>query len=372
MRLSWSPLPKNCRTKYLKRNNIHSCLNKRSMIKKNSSQTMNPVCPPLQFDTASWFAPELTKLAEHLNDRMVEMMRFYPESDYKTLRTMISKRNELHVDNIVITAGRTAAFYIIAEAFAGKRGAILVPSYQHYELAAKRYGWQLTYIPEDIETQEIKLEGEEFCWICSPNSSTGRFRSRAELLELISAHPQVFFIVDQSYASFTTQPTLTLSDVKSHPNIIFVSSFTQTYGLPGLRIGYVTADKKVIKEIQKVIDPWSVSTMAVEVAKYILIHPAQFTLPIRKWQRNALELETKLRQIDGIEVMPSDAPFFLVQVHCATAAELVKYLLEEHNIALYDATKLRGIKGEMVRITSRDATDNAKLVEAIAAFCKSR
>ena len=371
MRLSWSPLPKNCRTKYLKRNNIHSCLNKRSMIKKNSSQTMNPVCLPLQFDTASWFAPELTKLAEHLNDRMVEMMRFYPESDYKTLRTMISKRNELHIDNIVITAGRTAAFYIIAEAFAGKRGAILVPSYQHYELAAKRYGWQLTYIPEDIETQEIKLEGEEFCWICSPNSSTGRFRSRAELLELISAHPQVFFIVDQSYASFTTQPTLTLSDVKSHPNIIFVSSFTQTYGLPGLRIGYVTADKKVIKEIQKVIDPWSVSTMAVEVAKYILIHPAQFTLPIRKWQRNALELETKLRQIDGIEVMPSDAPF-LVQVHCATAAELVKYLLEEHNIALYDATKLRGIKGEMVRITSRDATDNAKLVEAITAFCESR
>ena len=342
------------------------------MIKKNSSQTMNPVCLPLQFDTASWFAPELTKLAEHLNDRMVEMMRFYPESDYKTLRTMISKRNELHVDNIVITAGRTAAFYIIAEAFAGKRGAILVPSYQHYELAAKRYGWQLTYIPEDVETQDIKLEGEEFCWICSPNSSTGRFRSRTELLDLISAHPQVFFIVDQSYASFTTQPTLTLSDVKSHPNIIFVSSFTQTYGLPGLRIGYVTADKKVIKEIQKVIDPWSVSTMAIEVAKYILIHPAQFTLPIRKWQRNALELETKLRQIDGIEVMPSDAPFFLVQIHCATAAELVKYLLEEHNIALYDATKLRGIKGEMVRITSRDATDNAKLVEAITAFCESR
>lgn len=342
------------------------------MIKKNPSQTTNTVCPPLQFDTASWFAPELTKLAEHLNDRMVEMMRYYPESDYKTLRTMISKRNELHVDNIVITAGRTAAFYVIAEAFAGKRGAILVPSYQHYELAAKRYGWQLTYIPEDVETQEIKLEGEEFCWICSPNSSTGRFRSRAELLDLISAHPQVFFIVDQSYASFTTQPTLTLSDVKSHPNIIFVSSFTQTYGLPGLRIGYVTADKKVIKEIQKVIDPWSVSTMAVEVAKYILIHPAQFTLPIRKWQRNALELETKLRQIDGLEVMPSDAPFFLVQIHCATAAELVNYLLEEHNIALYDATKLRGIKGEMVRITSRDATDNAKLVEAIAAFCESR
>ena len=70
--------------------------------------------------------------------------------------------------------------------------------------------------------------------------------------------------------------------------------------------------------------------------------------------------------------MPSDAPFFLVQIHCATAAELIKYLLEEHNIALYDATNLRGVKGEMVRITSRDATDNAKLLEAITAFCESR
>ena len=121
-------------------------------MKKNTPSITTTACPPLQFDTSTWFAPELTKLSEHLNDRMVEMMRFYPESDYKTLRTMISKRNELHVDNIVITAGRTAAFYAIAEAFAGKKGAILVPSYQHYELATKRYGWQLTYLPEDLGT----------------------------------------------------------------------------------------------------------------------------------------------------------------------------------------------------------------------------
>ena len=98
-------------------------------MKKNTPSTTTTACPPLQFDTSTWFAPELTKLSEHLNDRMVEMMRFYPESDYKTLRTMISKRNALHVDNIVITAGRTAAFYAIAEAFAGKKGVILVPSY---------------------------------------------------------------------------------------------------------------------------------------------------------------------------------------------------------------------------------------------------
>ena len=70
--------------------------------------------------------------------------------------------------------------------------------------------------------------------------------------------------------------------------------------------------------------------------------------------------------------MPSDAPFFLVQIHCATAAELIKYLMEEHNIAIYDATTLRGVKGEMVRITARDAADNAKLIEAITAFCAER
>ena len=79
------------------------------MIKKNPTQTTNTACLPLQFDTASWFAPELTKLAEHLNDQMVEMMRYYPEPDYKTLRTMIAKRNGLHADNIVITPGRTAS-----------------------------------------------------------------------------------------------------------------------------------------------------------------------------------------------------------------------------------------------------------------------
>ncbi len=339
-------------------------------MKKNTPSTITTVCPPLSFDKTSWFAPELTKLAEHLNDRMVEMMRYNSESDYKTLCTMLAKRNELHADNIAITAGRTAAFYTIAEAFAGEKGAILIPSYRHYELATKRYGWDLTYLPESTETQELRLEGQEFCWICSPNNPTGRFRSRTELLELISGNPQVTFVIDQSYVTFTTQPTLTLSDVKAHPNVIFVSSFTQTYGLPGLRVGYITADKKVIKGIQKVLDPWSVSTVAIEMAKYILIHPAQFTLPIRKWQRNAQELETKLRQIDGIEVLPSDAPFFLVQIHCGTAAGLTQYLLDKCNISIFNASLLHGVKGEMVRITSRNETDNAKLIKAITAFCK--
>lgn len=340
------------------------------MMNKDKTLDKTTEKAPIDFSSTSWFAPDFKKLTEHICDRLVDMMDSYPEIDYKTLRTMLAKRNNLHPDNLLITAGGTAAFYAIARAFKSARATILIPSYRPYELAAQQSDWQLTFVSESIETQEIQLAEQDFCFICSPNNPTGRFRSREELLGLLARNPGVHFIVDQSYSSFTTQPTLNLTDIKNYPNLIFVNSFTQTYGVPGLRIGYITADKKIIKQLRALTTPCSVSSLAVEVAKYILIHPAQFTLPIRKWQRNAQELMAKLRLIDGVEVLPSDAPFFLMQLYKHKASDLVSYLKDEHNIIVRSTEDFKGIEGEVVRITSRTEEENNLLIRAIIEFCK--
>ena len=64
------------------------------------------------------------------------------------------------------------------------------------------------------------------------------------------------------------------------------------------------------EEINKYIIPWSVNAIAIEASKYILIHPAQFTLPIRKWQRETAELIYQLNKLDGLEVQPTSTTFF--------------------------------------------------------------
>lgn len=319
----------------------------------------------IDFATTAWYDQEYSNLQEHLSNILTESIQSYPEKDNITLRTMLAKRNDLHPDNIIILGGRTGAFYHIAQAFAGSTTTIMTPSFRVYETATSLHGWKQKFLPNTLNTEEIKLDGSDFCWICSPNNPDGKYRSRTELLRLIESNPKVKFVLDQSYFAFTTAPIINLSDIKNYPNIIIVRSFTHSYGLSGMRVGYIVADKSIAKSISKFVIPWSTNTLAIEAVKYILIHPAQFTLPIRKWQRNAQELMNKLHCIDGLEVIHSDTTFFLVKLENIKAKELVAYLKNKYNLSIQDAGEFRGLNEYYVRITARGEEQNNLLLEAI-------
>ena len=319
----------------------------------------------VNFASTAWNEFGYENLLEHLAELTPYGISNYPEPDNITLRTMLAKRNNLKPQNFVVVNGRTAAFYRIAQAWAGARAALLVPYYPQYKAATDRYGWKHKLLSNDLSTEEIDLSECDFCWLSSPNNPDGKVRSRAELLRLIDAHPRVKFVLDQSYSTFTTVPGITMADIKTHPNIIVVRSFTHAYGLPGLRIGYIVADVPVAQQISRFLEPWSVNTLSVEAVKFILIHPAQFTLPIRKWQRSAKELIDKLRTIDGLTVFPGDVPFFLVRLERVKGAALVKHLREQYGFRIHDASGFEGLDDRYVRITARSEEQNNALVQAI-------
>lgn len=141
-------------------------------------------------------------------------------------------------------------------------------------------------------------------------------------MKLMAVNRQTTFVVDQAYVAFTTEDMLKATDVKTNENLILVQSISKAYNTPGLRTGYVVASPAKIQEIATFLIPWSVNTLAIEASKYILMHPAQFTLPIRKWQRETAELIYQLSKFDGVEVLPSATTFFLVRLKKGLAADL--------------------------------------------------
>lgn len=319
----------------------------------------------LNFSSTVWYGGDNQLLTEHLIQLLPESIQHYPEPDGATLRKMIARRHELSEQNIVITNGPTSAFYLIAQAFAGKKVLIPVPSFSDYEDAMCRYNFDIRLVSNLTPIEEWPLDEVDFCFLCTPNNPDGRIMSHSELIRLVSKHPNVNFIIDQAYANYTTTNLLKPGASKQYSNIITVWSFSHTYSIPGLRIGYIVANKSITEELSKYIIPWSVNTLAIEAAKYILIHPAQFTLPIRKWQRATQELISKLRAFDDLEVIPSETTFFLVRLKTGTAAQLRDYLLTNHNILVRDASNFHGLNESYIRITARDEETNNILVKAI-------
>lgn len=318
----------------------------------------------INFSSNVWHGANLEKLKEHLGEQFDKLTR-YPEPDAATLKRLLARRYEIKDDNIVVTNGSITAFYLVAQAWKGAKSTIFIPSFSEYEDACRLHGHEVSFFPNAEDLSALSLEGQDFCWICNPNNPDGRLIHRSELLALIAANRQTTFVIDQAYVAFTTEELLKPSDVRNHPNLILVQSISKAYNIPGLRVGYLIASPEKTEEIHKYLIPWSVNAFAIEASKYILIHPAQFTLPIRKWQRDTADLIYQLNKLDGLEVQPTSTTFFLVRLKKGTAAALKQFLLDEYGILIRDASNFRGLDETYIRISTQTTAENRILVDAI-------
>lgn len=322
----------------------------------------------LDFSSAIWHGAEIQLLSEHLSNNLEDFLRNYPESDASSLRTMIARRNGLDEEEIIITNGPTSAFYLIAQAFSKSKVLLPSPGLPEIEKSCTLYNCEIEKVNSHAPIDEWPLEGKDICFITTPNLPDGRIVSHNELQRLFKQYPKVLFVVNQSYASFTTTNKLKSADLKTYANVLMVWSFSQPYGIPGLRIGYITADKKIAQKIWRYFVPSTVTTAALEAAKYILIHPAQFTLPIRKWLRSAQELMSHLKQIDGLEIIFSETPFFLMRVKNGSSASLQQFLEEEKGIKVELGNRYMDISDEYIFIVARKEEENALLINAIEEY----
>lgn len=318
----------------------------------------------INFSSNVWHGANLDKLKEHLNEQFSKLTR-YPEPDAASLKRLLARRYEIKEENVVVTNGSITAFYLIAQAWKGAKSTIAVPSFAEYEDACRLHEHELTFFSTSDDLSELSLEGQDFCWICNPNNPDGKLLHRTEILRLLAANRNTKFIIDQAYVAFTTEDMLKPSDVKNNPNLILIQSISKAYNIPGLRIGYLVASPEITAIVNKYIIPWSVNAIALEASKYILIHPAQFTLPIRKWQRETAELIYQLNKFDNLEVIPTSTTFFLVRLKKGTAAELKKYLWDNYGILIRDASNFRGLDETYIRLSTQTTAENQVLIDAI-------
>lgn len=321
----------------------------------------------INFSSNVWHGAKLEKLKEHLNDQF-EKLTYYPEPDAASLKRLLARRYEMNENNILVTNGSVTAFYLLAQTWKDSKSIIAVPSFSEYEDACRLHGHELTFFSTTQDLSEVSFEGQDFCWICNPNNPDGRLIHRTELLRLLAENRQTTFVIDQAYVAFTTEDMLKPSDIKNNPNLILIQSISKAYNIPGLRIGYIVATPDKIAEINRYIIPWSVNALAIEASKYILIHPAQFTLPIRKWQRETSEFIYQLSKLDGLDVLPTSTTFFLVRLKKGKATDLKDYLLLNYGILIRDASNFRGLDETYIRLSTQTTSENMELVQAISVW----
>ena len=287
------------------------------------------------------------ELMAHLASRP-GLIGHYPEPEAWSVERMIAGREGIGAESVIVTSGATEAIYLVAQTFR-MESRIVEPTFSEYADACRMF-------PPEGRGRRL--------WICNPNNPTGTIWPREQIEGFIRDYDVV--VIDQSYEQYGVRPVMSARDATVHDNVIQIHSMTKTYGVPGLRLGYIVASERLAAAIRRNLRPWSVSALAIEAAKFLLSHDGLVCKPdLAEAQR----LNALLNQIEGISAEPTQTNFMLCSIEGATAAELKDYLASEpHRMLIRDASNFGGLTAHHFRVAAQTEEEDNALAEAIKQF----
>lgn len=313
---------------------------------------------------------DLEPLKAHLRQRL-DVIGHYPEPEPYTLERALAGQLGIDAASVCVTNGATEAIYLTAHAFQDAHSTILGPTFSEYADACRLYGSDpgAGWYPasEHFFASETDTRGalQAMIWLCNPNNPTGGIIPKEQLMKAIEENPETMFVIDQSYGFFTKEELLTAAEAVRYPNVIQLHSMTKRYALPGLRLGYVTANPTLIERIRAVRMPWSVNALAIEAGLYLCQHPETGPIDLDALLAETQRLRNALNAIPGLTAEPTQTHFFLCHLAQSRAAELKQWLADKQGILIRDAANFEGLDAGHFRIATQTPEENDLLVAAV-------
>jgi len=97
--------------------------------------------------------------------------------------------------------------------------------------------------------------------VSNPNNPCGTLVARDDICVIAKAAPHAVVLVDECYFEYAS---VTVADlVRQYPNIVITRTFSKTWGLPSLRLGYIIADADNIRALLNVRGPYDINQLAI-------------------------------------------------------------------------------------------------------------
>jgi len=99
--------------------------------------------------------------------------------------------------------------------------------------------------------------------LSNPNNPTGTNIPKEAILEIARKCPKVAIMVDECYYEFMDAASTVKDEVAALPNIFVCRTFSKTWGIPSLRMGYLISAKENVSALSAVRGPYDVNQLAV-------------------------------------------------------------------------------------------------------------
>ncbi|MFT3862414.1 Rv2231c family pyridoxal phosphate-dependent protein CobC [Micropruina sp.] len=260
----------------------------------------------------AWLAAEIARLTPPLGT--------YP--DAREARRAIAARHGVDPAMVLPTAGGAEAFTLIARTLAPAHPMVVHPQFTEPEAALRTAGvavqrWLLPLLDDPPALADLPAWADAV-FVGNPTNPTGRLHRRSDLL---AAAGDRLLVVDEAFMDATDEAESLIEPAM--PGRLVLRSLSKTWGLAGLRVGYVVGDPKLVARLADAQPPWSVSSpaLAAMIAASSDRAIAEARHRYAELARGRQEFTSRLAAA-GFPSLPSSAPFVLVNTSACGVASV--------------------------------------------------
>ena len=211
--------------------------------------------------------------------------------------------------------------------------------------------------------------------LINPDNPSGNLISENEVLSLLNwaRDNEILLIVDESFVDFADDSFTLLKStlLDEYKNLCVIKSISKSYGIPGLRLGFLASSNLgITSKLKKDVSIWNINSFAEYYLQIAEKYRGGYASALRRIKETRASFYEKLSLIKELYTLPSSANYFMCRLNKGKAFDLATFLLDKNNILIKVLTGKRGIDGEWIRIAVRTDEENNLLVEAINKYYK--
>ncbi|WP_422466415.1 pyridoxal phosphate-dependent aminotransferase [Endozoicomonas sp. ALC013] len=344
-------------------------------IFKSHITRMSAYSPPLEgrdphHNLLLDFNERTLPVSEHVKQALIDYinedrLQVYPS--YGDLTRKIADYANVDEPQVMITNGSDQGIDIIIRAACTEGDDIIIPgpTFAMYRQCANIE--KLNIIEPDYTRQtgfpvnavlDAITAKTRLIVIANPNNPSGTQIQREDILTIARSAPNTALLVDECYFEYSQA---TVADaVMAYPNILVTRTFSKTWGLPSIRLGYVISHPDNIRALLNIRGPYDVNQFAAVAINAALDHPEYTRQYVREVMESSKPLFEHFLDQQAIPYWPSAANFIWA---FPDNPEVIELHLRSHGILVRPKSDQTGRKG--LRITLGDIAQTRQLIERI-------
>lgn len=306
--------------------------------------------------------PPSPKVIQAVKDAAGESLRLYPSPTAAPAREAIARHFGVHATHVAVGNGGDDLIELCFRAFAGAGDSVAfpTPTYPLFEPLCRIHEARPSTHPTEVPSElpaSLGADPAPLKFIVNPNSPTGALFATADVEAVVAASAGVVAI-DEAYVDFAPHSCLPL--LRRYDNVLVLRTFSKSYALAGMRIGFALGPPELIEALDAVKDSYNVDRLAIVAAVAAIEDDAHHKMLVREVVERRGELSEALEDI-GFEIVPSETNFVFVKPP-KPAAEVVAALRERKILVRhYDREPIAG----WIRITVGTNEQHEKLLAAL-------